>query len=217
MNRVTIVGIGVLLSVPVTTGAESMEPWPQVENAFKGAAFVEVASWKGNPRPLRHPGWRCPEIPVGDYRGYSVTVRFDPSRTLKMEIDVGRLPSGFDAYGPLAEAAIAPTSEEFPEGCLLSKSGMALLQVEKYWFAFPTFCKDVYPYRMALPIVIRALKEFWKDRFPSKFFYAPCGTMSPVLVGIEEYLAGAERRPKHRRAAQQAVAADGRPQTAARR
>jgi hypothetical protein len=75
----------------------------------------------------------------------------------------------------------------------MPKSGLSLVQFERYLLAFPTVCSEIDPYRKSLPIVLQALLESWGARFPKQFIHAPCGTMFPRLVDVAGYLKDAEK------------------------
>jgi hypothetical protein len=195
--------------------ADAAESWPALEEALQGQ-LVQVETGKADPRLLKLPGVKCPKIPIEDHKAYTATVRFEPTRTLRMDILVGRLPPGFDVYGPIVAAAHEPEGEEFLDGCLMPKNGLSLLQVERYLIAFPTVCSDVYPYKKSLPIVVKALQQSWGTRLPKKFIYSPCGTMYPRLVDVGDYLRETQKPANRRGAAQQGT--DGRsPAAPARR
>src|SRR4029077_14074436 len=114
--------------LPGRATADAAESWPALEEALR-APLVRVETGKPDPRLFTLPR-PCPQIPIEDYKAYTATVRFEPTRTLKMNILFGRLPPGFDVYGPIVAAAHEPESADFLEGCLMPKSGLALLQVE---------------------------------------------------------------------------------------
>jgi len=210
-----LVGLAICLAGWAT--ADAAESWPGLEEALQGPV-VQVETGKADPRLLKLPGVKCPKMPIEDYKAYTATIRFEPTRTLRMDILVGRLPPGVDVYGPIIAAAHEPESEEFLDGCLMPKSGLSLLQVERYLIAFPTVCSDVYPYKKSLPIVIKALQRSWGTRLPKKFIYSPCGTMYPQLVDVANYLRETQKPANRRGAAQQGVAPEGRsPAAPARR
>jgi hypothetical protein len=131
MRNVAIAVLASFLCHASLARAESKEPWPILEEAFKSAAFVRIvptSSRDDSPLTLLRSG--CPPISVEDFRSYAVTVRFEPTRTLKMDMLIGRLPRGFDAYKVIDAASKEPGTERFPEGCALPKSGLSLLQVD---------------------------------------------------------------------------------------
>ena len=197
--------------------------WPALEKALKGprvrvtSISAEMIRDAADIYPISLPNAKCPKIAVEAYRVYGIAVRFEPTRTLKMSITGGRLASGFDAYHPIVAAAPAPDSED---GCLFPKSGLSLLQIGRYLFAFPTASSDAYAYTRSLPIVVKALRDFFKASFPTQFIHASCGTMIPRLVDVAEYLNGGQKREAAgiSDAAQQGIAPDGRsPAAPARR
>jgi hypothetical protein len=215
---ITIVGLGVCYAGPVVADDDG---WPALQMALQGPQLqLEISSADAVPLkqeayPFRLPGHRCPKIPVEAFKAYKVKVHFEQKRTYSVNILVGKLPRGFDVYSSIVAAAPDPADED---GCIMPKSGLSFLQFGQYLLAFPTFCRDVYPYRKALPIVIKALKDFWGRRSPKQFIYAPCGTMFPKLVALDEYLNDAEEPKSRRNAAQAGIAPDGRsPAAPARR
>jgi hypothetical protein len=216
MRKLGTALLGLAFWHPGQAMADVGESWPALEEALRGP-LVQVEATKADPRRFKIPGVKCPKIPIEDFRAYTATVRFEPSRTLKMEVLVGRLPTGFDVYGPIVAAAHDPASDAFLDGCLMPKSGLSLLQLGRYLLEFPTVCSEIYPYKKSLPIVVKALQESWGTRLPKKFIYAPCGTMYPRLVDVDEYLRAPQKPRKGGSAAQPGVAPVGRPQTAARR
>jgi hypothetical protein len=215
------VGAAALLGLIVCRADGAMaavaESWPALEEALQ-SPLVQVETGKADPEVFELQGMNCPKIPIEDYKAYTATVRFEPTRTLRMDILIGRLPTGFDVYGPIVAAAHDPQSEAFLDGCLMPKSGLSFLQVGRYLIAFPTVCSDIYPYKKSLPIVVKALQQSWRTRLPKKFIYAPCGTMYPQLVDVEVYIREKQKPGKRPGAAQQGVAPGGRsPAAAARR
>jgi len=167
--------------------AATPEAWPPLEQALNGP-LVQLESAKADLRRFELPGGKCPRFPVREAKAYRATVRFEPTRSLKMDVLIAKLPDGFETYGPIVAAAHDPAGKDFLDGCLMPKSGLSLVQVEQYLLAFPTVCSDIYPYRKSLPVVMAALQKFWGPRFAKKFIYAPCGTMFPRLVDVGEYL-----------------------------
>jgi hypothetical protein len=173
--------------------AADADTWPELEKAL-GNQPVKVGASKQVARFYKLPPRWCPKIPVEEYRYFVTTVRFEPTRTLEMDILIGRLPAGFDAYGPLVAAAKESPDELTLRGCLMPKSGLSLLQVGRFVFLFPTVCADIYPYKKSLPIVIDALRKAWGPRLSKQFIHSPCGTMFPRLVDVGEYLDAAQHR-----------------------
>jgi hypothetical protein len=193
MGRRAAIAILALGLGGVAGAAESRtEPWPAFERAFKSSTVLEVGPWNGESlesMAVGRQGPKCPSLPITEVRRYRVRTRFEPTRTLDLDVLVGLVPPGLDV--PRAIMAAAPKSRsELEEGCILSKSGFSFAQMDRYLIAFPSVCSDIYPHKKSLPIVLRDLKAFFGARFPKQFVLSPCGQMRPELARVDDYLAG---------------------------
>jgi hypothetical protein len=161
---------------------------------------IAVSAYDGDPMRLGEPGrpvvsigepeQRCPTFPVSDVRRYRLRTPFEPKRALELEMLVARVPPTLDVAGAIMQVA----AKHFGDGgCILPKSGLSLVQMDGFLIAFPTVCKDVYPHKKSLPIVMRELQRHFGARFPKRFIFGPCGQMVPHLVSVDDYLAGRAR------------------------
>ena len=176
---VTFMTIAMLALQGGLPGRGSPEFWTSLFRGQPGVEAVEAAP--NHPGvDLANPLGRCERLGAIDIRPItSITVKLNLGRGRQTSIDVWitELSPGDRADQRVLAAGVRKASEVADDWqCTLSKRGLSLIQVGRYWIGLPTLCRRGY-YKGAVSSVLAALRRSFQDEFPDQFIFGPCGKM----------------------------------------
>jgi hypothetical protein len=173
----------------------SGDPWQAVFEGQPGIAAVAASSHPGV--DLQRPLFNCPrlsDLPARGIAAFNLKIDAGSGRRTDIDVSIAELPPAFNALEKVKAAGATQDTDDM--SCVLSKSGVSLLQVGRYWIGLPTLCRKGY-YKSAVTAVLQALHRSRPNEFPEEFIYAPCGTMLLRTRKTEDFLRPSGQSPSN--------------------
>ncbi len=183
--------------VAEVAAADAGATWRKMFEGQPGiTSFGPVSSFPGV--DLSRPLLECQGLsPLNVEAVAALNVKIDLGGGRRTDLDVwsGALPVGTQAHEAILAAGAGPVRSDW--SCSLSKRGVSLLQIGRYWIGLPTLCRKGH-YQGAVSVVLCALQRAHKETFPKQFIFLPFGYIKDAATDTSEFLTRAASMPSNK-------------------